>query len=75
MIFLAQFMRHIILLPEHWHRAGVTVAALVILHQTFPTGRLHQVEECSRERISKILVVVAHPLYSEIEATLEAPVG
>lgn len=36
---LAQFMRHIIFSNKpckHWHRAGVTFAVLVIMHQTFP---------------------------------------
>lgn len=60
----------------HWRRDGVTVAVLVIVHQMLPIPRrAFALGWCSREEISQILVVVAHPLYSEIEATLEAPIG
>lgn len=59
---------------ERWHRVGIVVAALNTVHEAFPV-RLHQVEECSREQISNIRVVEAHRFHSELEATLEVPVG
>lgn len=56
---------------EQWHRAGVTFALLVIRHQIFPIpgwGMLKRTDKLNPCGGSS-------SLHSEIEATLEAPIG
>ncbi len=71
---LAQFMRHIIF-PLKYANSGTGLQWQLLCWSSCIKRFLFQVEACSREQISWVLAVAAHPLYSEIEATLEAPIG